>query len=82
MKNPDERLIRLIEYLTFTKVVKNGADFCNEIGLLKNTLSRIKKGTSHFTVSHIEIICKKYKVNANWVFGIEDHVFKGKDIKI
>lgn len=78
MKNPDERILRLVEYLIFTKVVRNATDFCDEIGLLKNTLSRIKKGTSHFTVSHIETICKKFKVNANWIFGREDNVFIGK----
>lgn len=82
MKNPDERILRLVEYLIFTKVVRNATDFCDEIGLLKNTLSRIKKGTSHFTVSHIETICKKFKVNANWIFGTEDYIFNGPNDKI
>lgn len=82
MKNPDEKILRLIEYLIFTKKVKNATDFCNEIGLLKTTLTRIKKGTSHFTVSQINTTCKKFNVNVNWIFGFESQVFRGEASKI
>ena len=75
MKNPDQRILRLIDYLKFENKILNTSDFCNEIKMPKQNISKIKKGTSHFTVKNIEAICLKYNVNANWIFGIENKVF-------
>jgi len=43
--------------------------------MLQQTISKIKKGKSHFTVAQIETICIKFNVNANWIFGLEKKVF-------
>jgi DNA-binding Xre family transcriptional regulator len=75
MKTPDERILRLIDVLRFQKNIKTINEFCDEIGVIRQTIYKIKKGEAGFTVSHINTICKKYKVNANWIFGIEPNVF-------
>jgi DNA-binding Xre family transcriptional regulator len=71
----DERILRLIELLIFQKKITYTKDFCQDIGMQDQTVTKIKKGTAHFTVTHIEMTCKKYNVNANWIFGLDSKVF-------
>lgn len=75
MQTTDDRILRLIELLLFQKQISYTKDFCQDIDMLEQTISKIKKGTAHFTVEQIGTICKKYNVNANWIFGIENKVF-------
>lgn len=79
MKNPNERILRLIDLLKFQKTIKTLNQFCDEIGVIRQTVAKIRTGEASFTVTHIENICKKYKVNANWIFGIEPNVFSTVD---
>lgn len=79
MSTPDKNILRLIDILIFQKKINYRNDFCEEIGILRQTVSKIKKGTNHFTVQHIEIICAKYNVSANWIFGIDKKVFNTPD---
>jgi len=71
----DLRILRLIDLLIFQKEVDYVKEFCQTIEMQDQTISKIKKGTAHFTVQHIETMCKKYNVNANWIFGLEYKVF-------
>lgn len=83
MKTPNERILRLIDLLKFQKNIKTLNQFCDEVGVIRQTISKIRSNDASFTVAHIETICKKYKVNANWIFGLEPNVFLTPDsIKI
>jgi DNA-binding Xre family transcriptional regulator len=75
MHTPDERILRLIDVLIFQKNIQKQNDFLDEIGMKRQNISKVRSGKTHFTVGHIDIICKKYKVNANWIFGMESNVF-------
>jgi len=75
MNDPDKRILRLIDLLKYQKTIKTQNQFCDDLGIMRQTIYKIKKGTTHFTVDHIGIICRKYNVNANWVFGKEKKVF-------
>jgi len=75
MNNIDKRILRLIDVLIFQNQIKNDTDFCKSISILPQNLSKTRKGLTHFTVTHIEAICKKYNVNANWIFGQTHKVF-------
>ena len=75
MNTPDKHILKLIDLLIFQKQISSTKDFCQEIGVLEQTVSKIKIGKNHFTVQHIETICKKYHVNANWIFGIDNQIF-------
>lgn len=75
MKTPDERILHLIDLLRFQKTIKTINQFCDEVGVLRQTIYKIRKGDAGFTVAHINTICRKYKVNANWIFGIEENIF-------
>jgi len=48
--------------------------------MLEQTVTKIKKGTAHFTVLQIESICREFDVNANWIYGIENKVFNTSKI--
>jgi DNA-binding Xre family transcriptional regulator len=75
MNTTDERILRLIDLLIYQKKISSIKDFCLQIEMLEQTVSKIKKGSSHFTVNQIESICKIFNVNANWIFGLEKTVF-------
>jgi len=67
----------------FEKKILSVRDFCGHIKILEQTITKIKKGTAHFTVLQIESICRKFNVNANWIYGIENKVFNtSKSIEI
>lgn len=78
MNVTDKRILRLIEYLIFKKQLSSIREFCSEIEMFEQTISKIKNGTAHFTVLQITSICKKFNVNANWILGLEEFVFTGK----
>jgi len=79
MNNPDERILKLIDVLKYQKRVNTIIQFCDEIGILRQTIYKIKQDETHFTVSHIDTICNKYNVNANWIFGREKKVFNSEN---
>lgn len=54
-------------------------DFHKTVEISRSSLSKIRNGHgNHFTVTHIENLCKAYKVNANWIFGLEEEIFIDK----
>lgn len=75
MEKIDTKILSLIIQLKALNKISTENDFCERIGLLKQNLTRIKKGVAHFTPVHIENICKVFKVNANWIFGIQKNTF-------
>lgn len=75
MYQSDIRILDLIERLKSLGLIRFDNDFCDSIGLHKQNLVSIRKGVAHFTPRHIENICKVFKINANWIFGIENQLF-------
>ncbi|URM37197.1 helix-turn-helix domain-containing protein [Flavobacterium anhuiense] len=71
----DRRLLRLIDLLIYQNKISTLGNFSDIIGMKQQNISKIKKGETHFTVGHIENICHKFNVNANWIFGLEKKVF-------
>lgn len=79
MYNTDKHILRLIDLLLFEKKVSSLNEFHSEVGLIRQTYNKIKNGTAHFTVNHIENICKKFNVNANWIYGLQPNVYNTKN---
>lgn len=77
----DEKIFELIKILKMRGDIRFEKEFCEEAGLLHQNLSRIRKGVAHFTADHIRHICIAYKVNANWIFGVEEKIFRRAGIK-
>lgn len=78
MNTIDKKVLRLIELLIFQNKIETTRQFCYEVGVLEQTISKIKKGTNHFTIAQIETICKIYNVNPNWLFDYDKKVFRDK----
>lgn len=75
MEKIDAKILSLIIQLKALNKISTDNDFCERVGLLKQNLTRIKKGVAHFTPVHIQNVCKVFKVNANWIFDIEKNTF-------
>lgn len=71
----DKNIIKLIDILLIENLVGSKTEFYDVIKSSRQTVSKIKKGINHFTPLQIAIICKKYNVNANFIFGIQSNVF-------
>jgi len=76
MYTSDIKIFELILILKQLRMIRFKSEFLNTIGVLKQNEYRIKQGLAHFTHEHIEIICKIFNVNANWIYGIEENVFR------
>ena len=72
----DERMLELSEILQQKGVIRFKQEMWDAIGIKKQTISNIKVNIQHFTVKQIEMACRIYAVNANWIFGLSDTVFR------
>jgi DNA-binding Xre family transcriptional regulator len=79
MNSTDKKILRLIQTLQYQNKIKNDTDFCSRISLLPQSMTKIKNGTAHFTVSHLKSICKEFNVNANWILGTDIKAFNDKN---
>jgi transcriptional regulator with XRE-family HTH domain len=75
MYKSDVKIFELMQFLKSLGKIQFDKDFCTAIGMPKQSIARIKQGKAHFTAEHIENICRKYGVNANWIFSIDNQIF-------
>ena len=73
----DTKMLTLIDILKAYNKIRFDKEFCDAIGLIKQNLNNIKNGSNHFTPDHIEKAVKIFDVDANWIFGISDNIFRG-----
>lgn len=74
----DRRMLELIDTLKGRGDIRFTQDFLTEVDIPKQNLWNIKHGIQRFSIQQIENAIKKYKVNANWLFGVEKTVFRVK----
>ena len=74
MKIYDARMILLMRHCIDTEVCDSQKEFLESIGCAQTNLRVIKLQTNHFTVEQILAACVKYKINANWVFGLQEEM--------
>lgn len=72
----DIRIINLIGILKANGTIRFDVEFCRAIDLRKQNLYNIRCGKNRFTTEHIYAIVNEYNVNANWIFGVTDVVFR------
>lgn len=74
-------MLELYEILRRTGQVKTQTDFCEPVGILRQNFYQIQNPDvsgriQHFTPEHIQAACKRWKVDANWIFGLSNEPFK------
>ena len=47
------------------------AEFASQIGMLQQQYSRYEKGEREPQLKHIRRICRKFKVSADWLLGLD-----------
>ena len=50
------------------------ADIAELLGTTQQQYSKYENGTHELPISRLIILCKYYKVSANWLLGIEEEV--------
>lgn len=72
----DKKLVELVDYLKKNGYIKFTQQFIDSIGMSKQLYGHIKAGRQSFTVKQIIDACDLYNINANWVFGLEETIFR------
>lgn len=76
MNNVDIKILEVLEALKANSTIRFDQDFCDNVGVLKQTLYRVKKGLAHFTPEQMQNLCKVYNINANWILSIEKNMYR------
>lgn len=73
----DQRMIDLMNYCIAEGLADNRKDFLEKIGFAHaNNLSPIMAGNRSFTNDHILEAGKVFKVNINWIYGLESNMWR------
>ena len=78
----DQRTLELIDNLKASGIVKSKKEFCQIINeskiavLYEQHIPQIAQGKQRFTLAHIEAICTIFNVNANYLMGLEDKMYR------
>lgn len=72
----NQRMILLMQHCIDSEIVTNQKEFLESIDFLPNNMKYVREGRQGFTISHMTNACKKYKVNMNWIVGIEDEMMR------
>jgi hypothetical protein len=76
MYSTDKKILALIDYIIYKKIVPTKKEFFKQTDIYESMLSKVKSNKAHFTPEHIQRICKVFNVNANWIMDLEKEVFR------
>lgn len=72
------RMFMVLDHALDSKLVSTRKEFWESLGLHPENSSNLKRGDRDFTVTQIKTVCEKYNINANWIFGLEPNMTRGK----
>ena len=72
----DVRMLQLIDILKEAGTIRFAQEFCDAVGLAKQNLVNIRKGTQYFTREHLQKASESFNVNGNWLLGTSKEVFR------
>jgi hypothetical protein len=76
MNLTDSKVLHLIDILKAKNKIRYKRDFCKETNISEARISRLPKESNlSLTTKDLSVIIDKYKVNANWLFGLSNEVF-------
>lgn len=76
MKIPiwDTRILLLMKHCMDLELCETQKEFLESIGFQPTNLRQVKNGVQSFTLEQIHAAAVKYKVNVNWIFGLDDEM--------
>ena len=69
-------MMELIELLQENGSIRYRQEFLDTTGMIKQNYRSIITGCSSFKVKQIMKACQIYNINANWVFGLEENIYR------
>lgn len=70
----NRRMFLLMDHCIDTGVCDSKKEFLESVGASISNLSKIRNGTTSFTIDHMVSACKKYKVSMNWITGLDSQM--------
>lgn len=70
----DERMLLLMRHCIDKELVNSQKEFLSAIGFSETNLRQVKLGSQSFRIEHFVAAAKKYKINTNWFFGLEENM--------
>lgn len=68
----DERILQLAEILKERGEISFVKNMFDAVDISKQKVNNVRNHGESFTVKQIEAICKKFHVDANWIFGFHN----------
>ena len=68
-------MLELAELLQDSGKIRFRQDFLDVIGMPKQHFRRVVLGQQHFSPEQIGRACAEYRVNANWILGLEEKIW-------
>lgn len=80
MYTSDKKILDLAEILKSNQQISTDKEFCEILEIDPRNYVKVKKGDAysqryHLTPLHIENVCKKLNINANWIFGLSTEMY-------
>lgn len=76
MNNPTKQFTKSIEILIKNKMISSKGELANSLNLKQSTLSEILSERSKVSVETLQLFCKLYQINLDWLFYEEGEMFK------
>lgn len=79
LTTPESRIVYFIEHLKNSGKVRFKEEVFENTGITRQYFTNIKRGDQdkkRFTTTQIQLLCKHYNVNANWIFGVEKEMYR------
>lgn len=67
----DQRILMLMRHCIDLELCNTQKEFLESINFQPTNLRQIRNGDQSFTLEQIHAAIVKYKINANWIFGID-----------
>jgi len=76
MKLPiwDQRILLLMRHCIDLEICDSQKDFLESINFTPSNLRQVRGGQQSFTPEQIRTAAVKYKINVNWIFGLEENM--------
>lgn len=75
----NQRFKMIYEALEQRNLIRGKSDIATQLGTYNHIINSILKGERNITVDQLNTLVDKYMVNANYIFGMSNQMFKEND---
>jgi hypothetical protein len=70
----DQRILLLMRHCMDLELCDTQKEFLESINFQPSNLRQVKNGSQSFTIEQIHAAAVKYKINVNWIFGLDNEM--------